>query len=73
MAMPPASKVSRAAMFSAQMIGTVSIVLKSAKLKFTGEKLTVAMAGLPTMNCHQGTTQETAIKTMLRIPAANAR
>ena len=71
--MPPASRVSRAAMFSAQMMGTVSMVLKSAKLKFTGEKLTVAMAGLPTMNCHQGTNHETAIKMRLRIPATNAR
>ena len=72
MAIPPASKVSRAAMLRAQISGTVSIVLKRAKLKLTGEKFTVARAGLPTVNCHHGTNHETAINTRLNTPAVKA-
>ncbi len=71
-AMPPASRVSRLAMFNAQIMGEISRVSNNEKLKLTGEKLTVAIAGDPTVNCHQGINTETAIKIRVSMPAANA-
>jgi len=45
---------------------------KIEKWRLTGEKLTWANAGFPTVNCHLGTNTETTISNKVEIPATNA-
>ncbi len=70
--MPPDSKVSKQAMLSARIKGTVIELPNSATLKLTGEKLSWAIAGFPTVNCHHGTKTEAAISKRVEIPATKA-
>jgi len=59
-------------MLRAKINGILSRVLNRAKLKLIGEKLTVAIVGLPTDNCHHGINTEATIKTKVSMPASNA-
>lgn len=70
--MPPESRVRKHARFVAQIKGIVTWLPRKARLKLTGEKLTCASIGFPTVNCHQGTKTEIAISTKVEIPAINA-
>src|SRR5208283_4651401 len=69
---PPATRVSRHAIFNAKTRGISIEEPECDILRLTGEKLSWKFAGLLAENCHQGTNTETAIRSKLEIPAANA-
>ena len=70
--MPPEARVRIQDRFIAKIKGIVIGLPKSAMLEFTGEKLTCAIVGCPTVKRHQGTNTEIAISSSVETPANNA-
>src|ERR1700690_4626243 len=70
--MPPDARVNALAKFNAKTSGIVIELPKSARFQLTGETLTEAIEGFPTVNCHQGTNIEMAISRRVDIPATKA-
>ena len=67
--MPPDNRVNALAKFNAKTSGIVIELPKSARFQLTGDTLTEAIKGFPTLNCHQGTNIEIAINRRVDIPA----
>ncbi len=67
--MPPDARVNALAKFKAKTSGIVIELPNSARFQLTGDTLTAAMEGFPTLNCHHGTNIEMAINRRVDIPA----